>query len=152
MTTDSQARRLLRRAALSAAMLLIAAAPAAFADPPGYLFRDFEQTAPDVARAPVPPQQLNAANAESSLRLAQEHHACAVVLGLDPSEGRYDTCIGSLDRSLSESDQAHAVESNRLACAEKGLNPGTSAFATCVVTAEQSPADAGRYGVTALVR
>ena len=151
MITENQTRQLLRGAALSAAMLLIAA-PAAFARPPGYLYRDFEHTAPVVARAPVPPQQLNAANAESSLRMAQEHHACAVVLGLDPSEGLYDTCVRSLDRSLSESDQAHAVESYRLACAEKGLNPSTSAFATCVVKAEQSRADGGRYGATAPVR
>jgi hypothetical protein len=35
--------------------------------------------------------------AENSSRMAQEHHACAVVLGLDPSGRRYDSCIRSLD-------------------------------------------------------
>ena len=72
-------------------------------------------------------------------RMAQEHHACAVVLGLDPSDDRYDTCVRSLDRSLSDWDQARLVESNRTACAEKGLQPGTPAFAVCVVNAGQSP-------------
>jgi hypothetical protein len=145
MATDSQKRQLLRRAALSAAMLLIVA-PAAFADPPGNLFRDFEHSAPVVASAPTLPRQVNVPNAESSLRAEQEKHACAVVLGLDRSEDPYATCIRSLERSLSESDQAQVVESNRLACAQEGLDPGTSAFATCVVKAEQSQSDARRYG------
>jgi hypothetical protein len=119
MTTYNQARQLLRRTALSAAMLLVAA-PAALADPPGYLFQDFDGTAPATVSAPIPPQR-NAANQEAarlastrafadvtqgSSRMAQEHHACAVVLGLDPSEHPHDTCIRSLDRTLSESDQA----------------------------------------------
>ncbi|HEX9489909.1 MAG TPA: hypothetical protein VF930_06460 [Stellaceae bacterium] len=120
MLTNNKTGQLLRRTALSAAMLLIAA-PAALADTPGYLFRDFDDTAPATVSAPVPPPQRNAANqeasglasarafanvAEGSSRMAQEHHACAVVLGLDPSEHPYDTCIRSLDRTLSESDQA----------------------------------------------
>ena len=77
--------------------------------------------------------------AEKSTRIAGEHHACAVVLGLDPSGDSYDTCIRSLERSLSEWDQARLVQTDRTACAEKGLQPGTSAFAMCVVNAEQSP-------------
>ena len=145
MTTISQKRKLLRRAALWAAMLLTAA-PAAFADPLGNSLRDFEHTAPVVAQAPVPSRQVNALNAESSLRAAKENHACAVVLGLDRSEDPYATCVRSLERSLSESDQAQVVESNRLACTQAGLAPGTSAFATCVVEAEQSRADVRRYG------
>ena len=145
MITNHQKRHLLRCAALWAAMLLIAV-PDAFADPSENLFQDFEHTAPVVAGAPVLPWQVNAPNAESSLRTAQEKHACAVVLGLDRSEDPYAACIRSLERSLSESDQAKVVESNRLACAQEGLDPGTSAFATCVVKAEQSQSDARRYG------
>jgi len=76
---------------------------------------------------------------ENSSQMAQEHHACAVVLGLDPSGGRYDSCIRTLDRSLSEWDQARLVQSARSACAQKGLQPGTPAFAVCVINAEQSP-------------
>ena len=30
--------------------------------------------------------------AENPLRIAQERHACGVVLGYDPSDRRYDTC------------------------------------------------------------
>lgn len=75
--------------------------------------------------------------AENPARLAQEQHACAVVLGLD-SSGRYDACIGSLERSLSEWDYARTVSTGRDACARQGLQPGTPAFAVCVINAEQS--------------
>jgi hypothetical protein len=76
--------------------------------------------------------------ADNSTRMAQEHHSCAVVLGLDPSSDRYDTCVRSLARSLSAWDQAELVEGHRNACAEKGLEPGTTAFSVCVVSAGQS--------------
>jgi hypothetical protein len=75
--------------------------------------------------------------AENSSRMAQEQHACAVVLGLDPSGRSYETCISSLDRSLSEWDRARLVVSNRAECSQKGLQPDTSAFALCVVNAGQ---------------
>jgi hypothetical protein len=90
--------------------------------------------------------------AENPSRVAQEHHACAVVLGLDPSGRRYRTCISSLDRSLSEWDQVRLAESKRSACAQKGLNPGTPAFAVCVVNAEQSSVNAGDHGAIVPVR
>ena len=76
--------------------------------------------------------------AENPARLAQEQHACAVVLGLDPSERRYDACIISLERSLSEWNYARLVSTNRSACTRVGLQPGTRAFAVCAVQAEQS--------------
>jgi hypothetical protein len=77
--------------------------------------------------------------AENSSRTAQEHHACAVVLGLDPSGDRYDTCVRSLDRSLSGWDQQRLVASQRSACAQKGLQPGTPTFAMCVVNTARTP-------------
>jgi hypothetical protein len=76
--------------------------------------------------------------ADNSTRMAQEHHACAVVLGLDPSSERYDTCVRSLARSLSAWEQAELIESHRTGCTEQGLEPGTTAFAVCVVSAGQS--------------
>jgi hypothetical protein len=76
--------------------------------------------------------------ADNSTRMAQEHHACAVVLGLDPSSDRYDTCVRSLARSLSAWGQTELVESHRTACAEQGPEPGTTAFAVCVVSDGQS--------------
>jgi hypothetical protein len=75
--------------------------------------------------------------ADNSTRMAQEHHSCAAVLGLDPSSDSYGTCVRSLARSLSAWDQAKLVESHRNACAEKGLEPGTTAFAVCVVSTGQ---------------
>jgi hypothetical protein len=89
---------------------------------------------------------------ENSTRMASEQHACGVVLGLDPSGRRYDTCIRSLDRSLSEWDQAQMVQTDRRACSDKGLKPGTPAFALCVVNAEQSPPNIGGYGTIAPAR
>jgi hypothetical protein len=77
--------------------------------------------------------------AENSSRTAQEQHACAVVMGLDPSGDSYDTSIRSLDRSLSEWDQGRLIQIDRSACAKKALEPGTPAFAVCVVNAKQSP-------------
>jgi hypothetical protein len=90
--------------------------------------------------------------AEASSLMVQEHHACAVVLGLDPMGDLYDTCIRSLDKSLSELAQTQLVESDRSACAQKGLEPGTPAFAVCVIKAEQSPTDAARQGQIVPVR
>ena len=75
--------------------------------------------------------------AENLARLAQEQHACAVVLGLDSSGRRYDACIRSLETSLLEWDYARTVSTDRNACARQGLQPGTPAFAVCVVKAER---------------
>ena len=81
----------------------------------------------------------NLANAaENPVRTAQEQHACAVVLGLDPSGRRYDACMRTLDRNLSEWDYARLVSTDRDTCTRSDLQPGTPAFAVCVVQAEQS--------------
>jgi hypothetical protein len=90
--------------------------------------------------------------AENSTRMAREHHACAVVMGLHQPGDLYDTCIRSLNKSLSELDQARLAQSYRSSCAHSGLMPGTRAFAVCVVAAEQSPADADRYQTMVPVR
>ena len=56
MIVHNRTRHVLHRAALSAVLLLVAA-PVALADPPGYLFQDFEQSMPSVAF--VPPHQID---------------------------------------------------------------------------------------------
>ena len=76
--------------------------------------------------------------AEKPVRTAQEQHACAVVLSLDPSGRRYDACMRSLDRNLSEWDYARLVSTDRDTCTRSDVQPGTPAFAVCVVKAEQS--------------
>jgi hypothetical protein len=43
--------------------------------------------------------------AEASSQMAHEHHACAVVMGLHQPGDLYDTCVRSLDKTLSELDQ-----------------------------------------------
>ena len=72
--------------------------------------------------------------AENSPRAAQVQHACAVVMGLEPGE-LYDTCVRSLNRSLSDLDQGRRMSAGRSTCAGKGLKPGTAAFGDCVVDA-----------------
>jgi hypothetical protein len=81
----------------------------------------------------------NLANAaENPVRTAQEQHVCAVVLSLDPSGRRYDACMRVLDRNLSEWDYARLVSTDRDTCTRSDVQPGTPAFAVCVVKAEQS--------------
>jgi hypothetical protein len=90
--------------------------------------------------------------AENSPRMTQEQHACAVVMGLHRPGDLYDACIRSLNKTLSELVQARLVSSDRTVCAQEALKPGTPAFATCVVNAEQSPADASRYAAIVPIR
>jgi hypothetical protein len=89
--------------------------------------------------------------AETTPRMAQEQHACAVVMGLHQPGDLYDTCIRSLNKTLSGLDWARLVSKDRTACVQEGLQPSTPAFALCVVNAEQSPADASRHaGIAAM--
>ncbi len=67
-------------------------------------------------------------------RTAREHHACSVVMGLYSSGALYDTCVRSLDASLSELDQAGQASARRNACAQAGFRPGTPSFAACMET------------------
>ena len=82
---------------------------------------------------------------ETTPRMAQEQHACAVVMGFHQPGDLYDTCIRSLNKTLSGLDQERLASKDRTACVQEDMQPGTRAFALCVVNAEQSPADASRY-------
>jgi len=124
-------------------------------NPSGRLNRRTPRSVKIIAAAAV--ALLAAANtfasaAENSTRMAREHHACAVIMGLHQPGDRYDTCIRSLDKTLSELDQAELVSTNRTRCAQERLKPGTPAFAVCVVDAERSPAEVGRNAAIAAVR
>ena len=123
-------------------------------NPPGPLSRRTTRSVKIIAVAAV--ALLAAANtfakAENPTRIAREHHACAVIMGLHQPGDLYDTCIRSLDKTLSELDRARLVSANRTTCAREGLKPGTPAFAVCVVDAERSPADVGRNAAVAAAR
>jgi len=80
----------------------------------------------------------------NSLRMAQEQHACAVVMGLHNPGDLYDTCIRSLEKTLSELDQSRLIAAERRSCAQEGLRRRTPAFAKCVLNTEQSAAAVGR--------
>jgi hypothetical protein len=88
------------------------------------------------------------ANAEeTSARVAREHHACAVIMGLPQPGELYDACIASLRKSLWQLDQARLVSRDRRECAEERLKPGTPRFADCVLGAEEATTDtAGKAG------
>jgi hypothetical protein len=73
-------------------------------------------------------------------------------MGLHQPGDLYDTCITSLNKTLSDLDQARLVSTDRNTCAQKGLKPGTPAFAVCVVNEERSPAEAGHREAIAAVR
>jgi len=88
----------------------------------------------------------------NSQRMAQEQHACAVVMGLHRPGDLYDTCIRSLDHSLSQVDQARLASTHQRACAHEGFKTGTPAYAICVVNAEQSTTGAAAYQATVPVR
>jgi len=99
MNTNQQTHAFLRRAALSAMLLLVA--PAAFADPPGYLFEDIEPNTQAVVSMPQQPQHTTAASA--ALSTARAHEVCAI-LGVDASA---DTpCVTNLERLSAQSDVA----------------------------------------------
>jgi hypothetical protein len=83
--------------------------------------------------------------------MALEQHACSVVMGLHQPGDLYDTCVRSLNKTLSELGRAQLASTDGSACTHEGLEPGTRAFAVCVVNAEQSPADAGRHAAVAAV-
>ena len=76
---------------------------------------------------------VSAGAAEDSSRMAREQHACAVVMGLHQPGDLYDTCIRSLSKSLSTLDQARQAQRNEIACSQRGLKPGTPAFAVCAL-------------------
>jgi len=57
----------------------------------------------------------------SSSQMTQEQHACAVVMGLHQPGDLYDTCIRSLNKSLSELDQARLASKDRSHAPSRGL-------------------------------
>jgi len=81
----------------------------------------------------------NPADAQSSTpaRTTQARQACATTMGLNPANIDFDMCVASLQQTMAGLDQAALVERDRRACMAKGLEPNTSAFALCVVDAEQ---------------
>ena len=131
------------------------ATPTQQLDPPARLSRRTTHLVKIIAAAAV--ALLFTANTfasadENPTRMAREHHACAVIMGLNQPGDLYDTCIRSLEKTLSELDQAKLVSTKRARCAQERLKPGTPAFAVCVVDAERFPADAGRNAAIAAVR
>ena len=130
------------------------ATPTQQLNPSGRLSRRTTRSVKIIAAAAVALLAANtyASAAEHSTRAAGEHHACAVIMGLHQPGDLYNTCIRSLEKTLSGLDQAKLVSTNRARCAQERLKPGTPAFAVCVEDAERSPADPGHNAAIAAVR
>lgn len=99
MNNNQQTFSFLRRAALSAMLLVVA--PPAFADPPGYLFKDIEPSTPAVVSMPQQPRHAMAAS--TTLSTAQAHQVCAI-LGVDASADA--PCVTNLERLSAQSHVA----------------------------------------------
>ena len=84
----------------------------------------------------------NPADAQSSTpaRVAQARQICADTMHLNPTESDHEACVDSLLQTLASLDEARLVQSDRLACMNRGLQPGTPEFAICVVDREQPTA------------
>jgi hypothetical protein len=67
-----------------------------------------------------------------STRASGEHHACTVIMGLQPPGTLYDACVGVLDSSLSGLDRERAISQQQSVCAQQGLRPGTPSYAACI--------------------
>jgi hypothetical protein len=78
------------------------------------------------------------APAQTAKQVGQVRQACATTMGLSPADADYDMCVGRLQRTMARMDQAAQVERDRDACMQRGLQPGTSKFALCVVDAGQA--------------
>ena len=63
--------------------------------------------------------------------MTREHHACAIVLGLDPSVAGYAACVGSLHQSLDQARPSAQDGNEAAACADVGLGPTDPGFAQC---------------------
>lgn len=101
---------------------------------------------------------LPAAAGDGSGRTEREHHACAIMLGLDPSQQSYATCMNTLDRALpvttvtgerpvsrNHDGRLSTLQQASLACADLGFDPGSDIFRQCVAdldrSLENAPAD-----------
>ncbi len=82
---------------------------------------------------------------------ADAHRACAVVLGLDPSQAPYHECIAKVERHVRVAEPPAPTVTTRtneqqaaLACADGGLEPGSLAAARCIADLNQSLSNEGQ--------
>ena len=79
------------------------------------------------------------ANADSAppAAIAAVDHACAVTMGLNPSEAEYSLCTRRLLETVAGLERPQRVARERAACLARGLQVGTPDFALCVVAQNQ---------------
>jgi len=90
--------------------------------------------------------------ADQAKYLAQKRHACAIVLGLDPSEAPYQDYVAVLERNLPPRDPPLAIPSAgsadlttrhkaNAACTDIGLEQGSLGYGRCVLDLDQTLTD-----------
>lgn len=81
-------------------------------------------TAQPRAMGPPASADIFANAAGNSSRMALEQHACSVVMGLHQPGDLYDTCVRSLNKTLSELDRARLDSTEtRARVPTRGSNP-----------------------------
>ena len=63
---------------------------------------------------------------------------CTSVIGVQPGEEHYDSCVASLSTSVRRRTRARALQSARSDCGAKGLTPDTPGMAECVLRSSAS--------------
>jgi hypothetical protein len=79
--------------------------------------------------APYNPENLPAE------QVGQIGEICHSIMGLQPDERAYTSCMGSLSRSAAKRDRSADLQSARQDCTAKGLRPGSAELARCEVAA-----------------
>jgi hypothetical protein len=70
--------------------------------------------------------------------MAQAHTLCSGIIGVDPGDGRFNGCVASLAASLQSARQEHAIIQARSMCFARGLKPGSSDLALCLLEAAKA--------------
>jgi hypothetical protein len=106
------------KAAFAAALTLLGGAQAGMADS---------------AAADIPPPA----------QIAQARTLCSGIVGVHPGDGRFNGCVASLAASLQSARQEHTIIQARSMCFARGLKPGSSDLALCLLqAAKESPVSA----------
>ena len=84
-----------------------------------------------------------AADILPSPQIAQARTLCSGIIGVHPGDGRFNGCVASLAASLQSARQEHAIIQARSMCFARGLKPGSSDLALCLLqAAKESPVSA----------
>jgi hypothetical protein len=91
-----------------------------------------------VGSAQVGMADSGAADIPPPAQIAQARTLCSGIIGVDPGDGRFNGCVASLAASLQSARQEHAIIQARSMCFARGLKPGSSDLALCLLQAAKA--------------